>query len=321
MNKKLSIIIPVYQAEKYLENCVKSLQMQTYRNIEIILVDDGSSDSSPQICDVLSKEDSRIKVIHKKNQGPSSARNAGLKLCSGDYITFCDSDDELADVQIYEKCMNTFAEKDVEAVFFGANFCKENKIIETFQLGDKELEVDDFLRCQILKKEFPLSGYLWSKVYKKASLFVEVGRILPFDEEKFAYEDMIWILQSLDCIQKIALISNIGYTYYIRENSISRMRNNRVNIAKNGVKAYLDIEAYYQKRGQKKPLYAAKEMVSYIILMKLIVALKEKDLKMFREMKTIYYQNRGKIIYNHSWKLRIWNKIISMIYWIKFRKG
>lgn len=89
----ISVIVPVYKVEDYLDRCIKSILDQTYSNLEIILVDDGSPDNCPQMCDDYAKKDSRVKVIHKKNGGLSSARNAGLDLCSGEYISFVDSDD------------------------------------------------------------------------------------------------------------------------------------------------------------------------------------------------------------------------------------
>ena len=92
----ISIIIPVYNAEKYLPNCLDSVINQTYKNLEIILVDDGSTDKSSEICDEYAQKDFRIKLIHKENGGVSSARNAGLALVSGDYIAWVDSDDFVA---------------------------------------------------------------------------------------------------------------------------------------------------------------------------------------------------------------------------------
>ena len=93
MNRKISIIVPVYNLENYLERCVRSLLQQSYSNLEVILVDDGSLDNSPKICDTLCKEDQRIICIHKKNGGLSSSRNVGLDMASGDYILFVDGDD------------------------------------------------------------------------------------------------------------------------------------------------------------------------------------------------------------------------------------
>lgn len=93
MDKLVSIVVPVYNAEKYIYNCVESIMKQVYKNLEIILVDDGSIDTSPLICDKLAQQDSRIKVIHKKNGGVSSARNAGIEMVTGEYLMFADSDD------------------------------------------------------------------------------------------------------------------------------------------------------------------------------------------------------------------------------------
>ena len=105
----LSVIVPVYCCEKYLAKCVDSICNQTYKDLEIILVDDGSLDNSSEICDELSNNDSRIKVIHKENGGVSSARNAGLDIATGDYITFVDSDDYIENVMYAE--MLSVAEK------------------------------------------------------------------------------------------------------------------------------------------------------------------------------------------------------------------
>lgn len=103
---KISIVIPVYNVEKYLQECVDSVVKQSYKNIEIILVDDGSKDNSPKLCDELAKTDDRIKVIHKENGGLSSARNAGMKVITGDYFVFLDSDDYWTDLDFLKKIVN-----------------------------------------------------------------------------------------------------------------------------------------------------------------------------------------------------------------------
>lgn len=113
----VSVIVPVYNVEKYLRRCVHSITDQTYKNLEIILIDDGAQDKSGLICDELEKEDNRIKVIHKKNGGLSSARNAGIEIATGDYITFVDSDDWIAD-DTYEYCMILMKEYAADVVEF-----------------------------------------------------------------------------------------------------------------------------------------------------------------------------------------------------------
>ena len=104
MDKLISVIVPIYNVEKYLTKCIESIINQTYKNLEIILVDDGSPDKSPIICDEYAKKDNRIKVIHKKNGGLSDARNYGMSLATGEYISFIDSDDYI-DEEMYEKHM------------------------------------------------------------------------------------------------------------------------------------------------------------------------------------------------------------------------
>lgn len=111
----VSVVVPVYKVEKYLERCVASLRSQTLRDVEIILVDDGSPDSCPEMCDALAEQDSRIRVIHKKNGGLSSARNAGLKVASGKYVGFVDSDDDV-EPDMYEKMLSVIESENVDFV-------------------------------------------------------------------------------------------------------------------------------------------------------------------------------------------------------------
>lgn len=115
MNPKISVIIPVYGVEKYLNRCVESVVKQTYKNLEILLVDDGSPDNCPKMCDDWSLRDARVRTVHRANGGQSCARNTGLSYASGDYITFVDSDDWIAP-DTYEYCMglmNSYTEVDV----------------------------------------------------------------------------------------------------------------------------------------------------------------------------------------------------------------
>ena len=115
--EKVSIVVPVYNAKNYIKRCIESLVCQTYHNLEIILVDDGSSDGSEKICDEYAKEDDRIKVIHKKNSGVSDSRNAGIEAADGDYILFVDSDDYINENTV-EDNLKTAIEKNADIVIF-----------------------------------------------------------------------------------------------------------------------------------------------------------------------------------------------------------
>ena len=125
---KISIIIPVYQVEKYIKRCLDSILSQTYSNLEIILIDDGSRDMSGKICDEYAIKDSRIKVIHQDNAGVSVARNKGLDICTGDYVTFVDSDDFLEPF-MYEKMMEKVTEYNCDVVM--CDCVKDDGVIQT----------------------------------------------------------------------------------------------------------------------------------------------------------------------------------------------
>ena len=133
-NPKISVIVPVYKVEKYLDRCVESIVNQTYKNLEIILVDDGSPDDCPAICDAWANKDERIKVMHKENGGASSARNAGLDASSGDYVGFIDGDD-IIDNDMYEMLLNNL-------VFTGADISRCGMVRED-DGGYKEIWGDE----------------------------------------------------------------------------------------------------------------------------------------------------------------------------------
>ena len=125
----ISVIVPIYKVKKYLNRCIDSVINQTYNNLEIILVDDGSPDSCPQICDEYAKKDKRIKVIHKQNGGLSDARNAGLDIASGDFVSFIDGDDYIHP-QTYEIVMDVINKCPAEMICFHYQFIEPEKIAE-----------------------------------------------------------------------------------------------------------------------------------------------------------------------------------------------
>jgi glycosyltransferase involved in cell wall biosynthesis len=276
---KISIIVPVYNAEKTLIKCVKSILQQTYKNLEIILINDGSSDNSPYLCDKIALTDSRVKVIHQENSGPSYARNAGLKICTGDYIAFCDSDDSLCNDTLYEKCIYCFIDQDVDSVFFGACIYNEDSLVDQIRFSNELLFVNSKLKCSTIKKIYPLAGFLWNKIWRRSSILVNKD-IPHFDISKYAYEDMLWILNNYTYIRRIYTISIIGYNYYIRTNSLSHNKDREIQVTKNGIDAYLLLRDYYYKLNQPKELKATKGMISYIINIKFIVAYKKHDFAM-----------------------------------------
>lgn len=123
---KISIIVPVYNVEKYLEKCVRSILAQTFTDFELILVDDGSPDSSGAMCDQFAKQDERVKVIHKENGGLSDARNAGIEIATGEYLGFIDSDDYIAD-DMYELLYTNIVKEDADLSICGIYDVYEGK--------------------------------------------------------------------------------------------------------------------------------------------------------------------------------------------------
>ena len=128
-NPLISVIIPVYKVEPYLRQCVDSILSQTYTNLEVILVDDGSSDHCPAICDSYATQDSRVRVIHKTNGGLSDARNAALEVCTGDYIAFVDSDDWI-EPEMYTDMMDLMQKQKLDIVF-----CTVREIVDGVPAG------------------------------------------------------------------------------------------------------------------------------------------------------------------------------------------
>lgn len=213
---KISVIIPVYNVEKYLEKCVESVTNQTLKNIEIILVDDGSPDSCPQICDSLADKDTRIKVIHKTNGGLSSARNAGLKMAKGEWIYFLDSDDYI-EPQTLEIMLSFTKNKSIDIVIAG---------VQPFYNGTTKPSVFDsmvqyFSRYETIKKIntkqiIKLPAVACGKLYKKS--IIDKYNI-QFDN-RLINEDEAWSWYYNTKIKNGIYLPNKFYKYLIREDSI-----------------------------------------------------------------------------------------------------
>lgn len=208
MNPLVSIIVPVFNVEKYLEECLDSILNQTYKNIEIILVDDGSTDSSGKICDEYLKKDSRIKVFHKINQGVSITRNFGVEKSNGEYITFVDSDDFLPRFSIEILVKEIENEKaDILICAMKREKIKENLSYNKIIFNREEALIELFKGGLY---RFSLSAKLYRTNIVKKYKFPE-GKI---------HEDQATTYKYFLEINKIVYIDYVGYIYYRRENSI-----------------------------------------------------------------------------------------------------
>jgi glycosyltransferase involved in cell wall biosynthesis len=196
----ISVIVPVYKVEPYLRACVDSILAQTYTNLEILLIDDGSPDDCPAICDEYAQKDRRIKVLHKENGGPSDARNAGIALSCGTYLTFIDSDDTVADRWIEDLYA---AINDCDVAVAGVTYLQAQGSYESRAIDP------DFLKLV----QSSLFGYACNKLYKKEAIgdlrFLSIPR-----------EDMQFNLSLISSGRSFTSADTCGYYYYQREGSI-----------------------------------------------------------------------------------------------------
>lgn len=218
MDELVSIIVPVYNTGEYLAPCVESLVTQTYRNIEIILVDDGSTDGSGAVCDEFARRDDRIRVIHQKNAGVSAARNAGLDAMQGSYLLFVDGDDTIAPNTI-ALALRGFLDGSADLVVFGVTkIWKQEE-----QQEDLPLEVGIFSREELLfgiLKDYAScgAGFPVNKVWR-VDTFGSRADIPRFDLELYFFEDMEWVVRMLLQIRSAKLLPEHCYHYYIRPTS------------------------------------------------------------------------------------------------------
>lgn len=213
--EKVSIVVPVYNAKNYIKRCIESLVCQTYHNLEIILVDDGSSDGSEKICDEYAKEDDRIKVIHKKNSGVSDSRNAGIEAADGDYILFVDSDDYINENTV-EDNLKTAIEKNADIVIFcfkyiitDSNEEKDNGYGEDFS-GNAEAF---FRQCLVKIIDKELLNAPWNKLIKTNLI---KNNNLSFKPEYSICEDMIFSVETISASSNIVINSKIYYNYVLK---------------------------------------------------------------------------------------------------------
>ena len=218
---KISVIVPVYKVEAYLDECVNSIVNQTYKNLEIILVDDGSPDNCPKMCDEWSKKDSRIKVIHKKNGGLSDARNAGIDVSTGDYISFIDSDDYI-EKNMYEIAITTMKEESAQIFICGRYYLYGEKK-EIQQQQNVKVIMDNVEALDKMNTFCYYDVAAWDKVYKK-SLFdgirYPVGKLS---------EDWFTTYKVIDRATKVVYDSAPLYVYRQRANSITHSGNKKIN--------------------------------------------------------------------------------------------
>lgn len=206
---KVSVIVPVYKVEQYLNRCVESILNQTYKDLELILVDDGSPDKCGEICDKFVEQDSRVKCIHKKMGGVSAARNTGIRMATGEYICFVDSDDYISEDYLLEFAKE-IDKNAVEIIICGYTEIKgKNKIERNFY----DLDLGNIRRNIVLRSWAPAA---WNKCYKKELFKDELFPVGQTMEDLFLIPSLLLKTDKISCINK-------ALYYYDRNNSCSIM--------------------------------------------------------------------------------------------------
>lgn len=216
MNNLISVIVPVYNVEDYLDRCMESIMQQTYKDLEIILVDDGSTDSSGKKCDEYAQKDPRIKVLHKENGGVSSARNMGLDTATGDYIGFVDSDD-LLEPGMYELLIKNAVENHVNI-----SCCQ----MQTKNIDGTVTPIDRTASCLFSKMQI-VEGFFFDD-FIKGFIVSPCNKIIKksiLDENHIRFqnyalaEDFLFIFETLTHVESVYYDATVGYYYLHRENS------------------------------------------------------------------------------------------------------
>lgn len=228
----VSIVVPVFNVERYLEKCVESLLKQTLRNIEIILVDDGSKDSSGLICDKLAKKDGRIKVIHKQNAGLGLARNSGMELCTGEFIGFVDSDDYV-DINMYKTLYDCAVKNKADYVRCENLIVDENDCIvdnSMYALKEGKYEKEDIIQklvCPMFGKELNegkeahIGISVWRAIYK--TQIIKDNSIVFPSERKVISEDIPFNLDFLMKAKVAYVVKKQFYYYVVRKESLTKV--------------------------------------------------------------------------------------------------
>lgn len=284
MKALVSIIIPIYNVEKYLEKCIKSIINQIYRNLEIILINDGSIDESANICEKYKEQDNRIVFINKNNDGAASAKNEGLKVAKGDYITFVDSDDFI-ELDMIEYMVNTIKKYNSDIV--QCNFTNLYKNTEKFKqdkIIEQKITSKDFLELFLTKWD---SSLFWNKLFKREvieNIFFTEGRCI--DDEFFTYKCVI-------NSKSIVTSNKIVYNYRMRKSGVMKSESSQKQILKDRVD-YL-YERYELVRKIYKDL--DKSFLEHLLTYYLIISKDYYvDEKLLDYMKNNLKSKKGKII-------------------------
>lgn len=286
----ISVIVPVYKVEKYIYKCIDSIIEQTYSDLEIILVNDGSPDSCGHICDEYAKADNRIKVIHKENGGLSDARNAGFEVAQGDYVLFVDSDDYI-DIDMVEYLYQNIIEYNADIASCGNYDVYESKIVTEFTT-DEKIQCDGEVFYSHLLRGDKVRGEIWNKLIRK-----EIVKNVRFPKGKL-YEDIFYTADMMKNTSKVVIGTKPKYYYVHRESSITGKpyRKELLDIIDGYEKAYKVVLSDFPKLEE-----IAKCLViwsRFIVLDKILTEKNYHQIKEMKQMVNYLRSHRNEILQN-----------------------
>ena len=257
--KKISVIIPVYNAEKYIRETLDSIIKQSYKNLEIILIDNGSKDRSPDIIQKYEAKYPEIHMIEESGKGPGASRNRGLKLAKGDYIVFADADDYLPDKEIFCKYINLAEQTDADIVVSNYARLWKDKILPA-------TKHQSFALCSPSSEEFRFQGffsvgtlsYVWGKLYRRE--FLRKYQV-TFTDLSYA-EDKLFNMQCYICDAKYVFLEDIGYIYRKNDQSVSWQY--RSDSAENWFRMAYELKGWLEQKNKNTEEYTS--LIRYLIL-------------------------------------------------------
>lgn len=253
---KISVIIPVYNQSNYLPHCLESIAGQTHHNLEVICVDDGSTDGAGDILDDFAQRDNRFIVIHQENHGESYARNVALKRMTGDYVAFCDCDDWI-ETDMYEQLLSAFGRYRIDMsvggwlseTIDGLTEIRNKKKIDSPLFGR-----DDLLRYIYDRENYKAFAYMWDKLYARHLFFDDSGRVLLFDENLSLGGDVLYLAQLALRTKNAAFCDKAFYHYRIRDGSGSHTED--IEALCDWVKAYEEVTRMFYNQGVDEEIIA-----------------------------------------------------------------
>lgn len=251
MSSLVSVIVPVYNVKRYLGKCLKSLSRQTYENIEIIIVDDGSTDGSEKICDEFAKKELRARVFHKKNGGLSSARNFGIKKARGEYLAFVDSDD-FVDENFIKKLFQAIVDANAEIAVCGYNDTRP---------AEKKISGKD-ATIKLLTKQENIEILTWNKLYAK-KVFLESNIEFPVGKK---HEDTLTTYKVLAAASRVVYLAESLYHYNDRADSITGSEKMEERLAARELAAKESIEYFKDDKKLRDAAFVCLLLAKYAFL-------------------------------------------------------